>query len=283
MNILHISDMHFGPRHWLGNNELLLEKLNSYGADIVINTGDITTDSLENEFEAAGNLLKSIDCQHIVSIPGNHDKRNMRSADYFRQYIDDIEVIHPLNPEKCRKKNIFLDENTIDINERFTDINFLKNITINGESILIVCLDTSSLYKDNGFVEKEILKALSQAISKESYDKIILLNHHSILDTDSDPLFNSKFVVEFVRENNIEHVFCGHTHHLSIMRSTDLYHKHSFTQYKNGSLSSGNTLNDTNMFLYYKNFGTESMEIHVVRALGENEGLTFKEEIIANY
>lgn len=283
MNILHISDMHFGPRHWLGKNELLLEKLNSYEADIVINTGDNTTDALENEFEAAGNLLRSIDCQHIVSIPGNHDKRNMRSADYFRQYIDDIEVIHPLNPEKCRKKNIFLDENTSDIKEYLTDINFLKNITVNGESILIVCLDTSSLYKDNGFVEKEILKALSQAISKESYDKIILLNHHSILDTDSDPLFNSRFVVEFVRENNIEHVFCGHTHHLSIMRSTDLYHKHSFTQYKNGSLSSGNTLNDTNMFMYYKNFGTESMEILVVRAVVENEYLKFKEEIIASY
>jgi len=283
MNILHISDMHFGPRHWLGNNELLLEKLNSYEADIVINTGDITTDSLENEFEAAGNLLKSIDCKHIVSIPGNHDKRNMRSADYFRQYIDDIEVIYPLNREKCRKKNIFLDENTIDINERFTDINFLKNITINGECILIVCLDTSSLYKDNGFVEMEILKALSQAMRKESYDRAILLSHHSILDTDSDPLFNSRFVVEFVRENNIGYVFCGHTHHLSIMRSTDLYHKHSFTQYKNGSISNGNTLNDTNMLLYYKNFGTESMEIHVVRAIGENEGLTFKEEIIANY
>ncbi len=280
MNILHISDMHFGPRHWLGKNKLLLEKLNSYAADIIINTGDITTDSLENEFEAAGDLLKSIDCQHIVSIPGNHDKRNMRSADYFRQYIDDIDVIHPLNLENCRKKNILLDENTIDVKERFTDINFLKNITINGESILIVCLDTCSLYKDNGFVEKEILKALSQAISKESYDRIILLNHHSIMDSDSDPLFNSRFVVEFVRENNIEHVFCGHTHHLSIMKSTDLYHKHTFTQYKNGSLSSGNTLNDTNMFLYYKNFGTESMEIHVVRAIVENENLTFKEEII---
>jgi len=283
MNILHISDMHFGPRHWLGKNELLLEKLNSYETDIVINTGDNTTDALENEFEAAGIFLKSIDCQHVVSIPGNHDKRNMRSADYFRQYIDDIEVIHPLNREKCRKKKLFLDGNAIGIKERFTDINFLKNITINGESILIVCLDTGTLYKDKGFVEKEILNALSQAISKESYDRIILLNHHSILDTDSDPLFNSKFVVEFVRENNIEHVFCGHTHHLSIMRSTDLYHKHTFTQYKNGSLSSGNTLNDTNMFLYYKNFGTEAMEIHVVRAIVENECLTFKEEIITSY
>jgi hypothetical protein len=64
------------------------------------------------------------------------------------------------------------------------------------------------------------------------------------------------------------------------MKSTELYHKHSFTQYKNGSLSSGNTPNDTNMFLYYKNFGTKAMEIHIVRAIIENEYLTFKEEII---
>ena len=283
MNILHISDMHFGPRHWLGQNDLLLEKLNSYAADIVINTGDNTTDALENEFEAAGNFLKSIDCQHIVSIPGNHDNRNMLSADYFRQYIDKIEVIRPLNRDKCRKRNIYLEGNTIGIKEHFTDINFLKKITINGESLLIVCLDSNSLYEDNGFVDKEILRTISHAISKESYDRIILLNHHSILDTDSDPLFNSRIVVEFVREHNIEHVFCGHTHHLSIMRSTDLYHKHSFTQYKNGSLSSGNTLNDTNMFLYYKNFGTEAMEIHVIRAIVDNGYMSFKEEIITCY
>ncbi|WP_197722107.1 metallophosphoesterase family protein [Sulfuriflexus mobilis] len=280
MNLLHISDMHFGPRHWLGKSELLLEKLNSYEADIVINTGDNTTDALENEFEAAGNFLKSIDCQHVVSIPGNHDKRNMRCADYFRQYIDDIEVIRPLNRDNCRKNNIFLDGNTNGIKEDFTDINFIKNITVNGESVLIVCLDTCSLYEDNGFVDQEMLRTLSHAINKDSYDRIMLLNHHSILDTDSDPLFNSRTVVEFVRENHIEHVFSGHTHQLSIMRSTDLYHKHTFTQYKNGSLSSVNTLNDTNMFLYYKNFGTEAMDIHVVRAIVENECLKFEEEII---
>ncbi|MFT7301067.1 MAG: putative phosphodiesterase [Porticoccus sp.] len=273
--------MHFGPRHWLWKDELLLDKLKSYSADIVINTGDNTTDALENEFEAAGIFLRSIECQHIVSIPGNHDKRNMRSADYFRQYIDEIEVVRPLNRENCRKNNIFLDGNTNGIKECFTDINFLKNITIDGESFLVVCLDTSTLYADKGFVDTEMLRTLSHAISKASYDRIILLNHHSILDTDSDPLFNSRIVVEFVRENKIEHVFCGHTHQLSIMRSTDLYHKHSFTQYKNGSLSSANTPNDTNMFMYYKNFGTEAMEIHIVRAIVENDSLTFQEEIIS--
>ena len=204
--------MHFGPRHWFGKSELLLEKLNSYPADIVLNTGDNTTDGLENEFEAAGSFLNSIECQNIVSIPGNHDKRNMRSADYFRQYIDDVDVIRPLNRDNCRKSNIFLDGNPNGIKEHFTDINFLKKITVDGETVLAVCLDTNTLYSDKGFVDAEMLRTLSHEIGKESYDRIILLNHHSILDTDSDPLFNSRIVVEFVRENNIEHVFCGHTH-----------------------------------------------------------------------
>ncbi|PCI79199.1 MAG: metallophosphoesterase [SAR86 cluster bacterium] len=280
MNLLHISDMHFGPRHWQGSSELLLEKLNSYAADIVINTGDITTDALESEFQAAGKILKAIDCQHIVSIPGNHDKRNMRSAEYFSQYIDGVDVIRPLDRENCSKKNIFLDANVNGISEHFTDINFLKNIIIDGVSVLVVCLDSSELYEDNGLVDREMLRTVSHAIRKASYDRIILLNHHPILDTDSDPLFNSRIVIEFVIEHNIEYFFCGHSHQLSMMRSTDLYHKHSFTQYKNGSLSSANTPNDTNMFMYYKNFGAEEMVIHVVRVIVENKGLKFREELI---
>ena len=78
MNLLHISDMHFGPRHWLGESELLLEKLNIYAADIVINTGDSTTGASENEFEADGAFLKAIDCRHVISIPGHQEQRNRK-------------------------------------------------------------------------------------------------------------------------------------------------------------------------------------------------------------
>lgn len=281
MNLLHLSDMHFGPRHWLGNNKKLLEKINSYDVDIVLNTGDSTTDALENEFEEAGQFLQGIDCTNVISIPGNHDKRNMRSADYFRQYIDNVEVIRPLNRDNCRKHHLYLDSHTTGISDQFTDINFLKKITVNSEAILVVCLDSNELYKDTGFVDKEILKAVSERIRSEVYDRIVLLNHHSILDTDSDPLFNSKIVIEFVREHKINHVFCGHTHQLSIMKSTDLYHGHSFVQYKNGSLSSANTPNDTNMFIYYSDFGTEKMKIHIIRSEIKEGDLNFREEIVA--
>ena len=282
MNILHISDMHFGSRHWKGNKEQLLEKLNSYAADLVINTGDNTTDALKEEFEAAGAFLKSIKCNHVISIPGNHDKRNMKSQDFFRQYIDDSDVVYPLEPKNCTKNKLFLDQYTTGIQENFTDINYIKNITINDVSLLAVCLDTNEFYQDNGFVDKEILRSMSHKIEQSSYDKIILLNHHSILDTDEDPLFNSRHVIDFVRKHKIKDVFCGHTHKLELMRSTDLYNHHSFIQYKNGSLSSCNSLNDTNMFMFYENLGEKEMKIHLIRIFIAGEELNFKDEIITN-
>jgi len=74
MNILHISDLHFGTRHWDGNDALLLDKINSYAADLVVNTGDNTSDSLESEYKDAEQFLKGIRCEHVISVAGNHDK-----------------------------------------------------------------------------------------------------------------------------------------------------------------------------------------------------------------
>jgi len=281
MNILHISDLHFGSRHWNGNDEMLLEKLNSYSADIVINTGDSTTDALESEFEAARKFLHSIRCEHVISIVGNHDKRNMRSQDFFQEYINNVEIIYPQNPENCTKNKIFLDEKTLGIKERCTDINFIKQITVNGKTLLAVCLDTSELYNDNGYVDKEILQSVSREIERLSYDQVILLNHHSVLETDSDPLYNSSRIIDFIHKHNIRHVFCGHTHKLAVIKSIDLYKQYSFTQYKNGTLTSHSHPSDTNMFMYYENVGENEMKINLIRVYAEDDQLIFKEEVIA--
>jgi len=281
MNILHISDMHFGSRHWQGNDEMLLEKLNSYSADIVINTGDSTTDALESEFEAARNFLNSITCEHVISIVGNHDKRNMRSQDLFQEYINKVDTIHPKNPERCTKNKLFIDGITVGVKDKFTDINFIKKISINGESILVVCLDTNELYKDNGYVDREVLQAVSYEIDQLSYDQLILLNHHSILETDSDPLFNSSRVIDFIKKHNIQHVFCGHTHKLAIMKTINMYQPHFFTQYKIGTLNSYSHPRDTNMFLFYENIGKKDMKVNLIRILIEGDQLIFKEEVIA--
>ncbi|WP_457551969.1 metallophosphoesterase family protein [Desulfobacula sp.] len=280
MNILHISDLHFGPRHWEGNDEMLLEKINSFDADIVINTGDSTTDGLEDEYAKAARFLKAIKCKNIISVIGNHDKRNMRSHELFKKYIYNPEIITIPESAKITKKHLFLDRGITKVDDNFTDINSIKSILIKGKTILIISIDSNELYDDDGYVEVEILKVLSKKINQTKYDIPILVLHHSLLDTDEAPLKNSSSLIDFVHKYEIENVFCGHTHELALMRTTDLYHKHSFTQFMCGTLSSCNNPNDDNMFLYYENFGTDDRHLNLIRISIKKGEVQFKEEKI---
>ncbi len=217
MNVLHISDLHFGPLHWDGNDKALLKKINSFDSDIVINTGDNTTDGLEDEYVKAGRFLKAIHCKNVISIIGNHDKRNMRSHELFRKYIYNPEIIHIPEMEKTNKQHLFLNREITRVSDNFTDINFIKPIRINKKIVLIISIDSNELYRDEGYVEIEVLNAVSKKIELIEYDLPLLLIHHSLLGTDECPLKNSSSIIDFVHQHKIENVFCGHTHELEIM------------------------------------------------------------------
>lgn len=270
--------MHFGPRHWDGNNQLLLEKINSLNADLVLNTGDNTTDGLESEYAQAGAFLKGIRCANIVSTLGNHDKRNMRSHELFQEYIDNSRIISISKTTKTSKNHLFLNLEITKVNDHFTDINFVKSIEIKGKKILVISIDSNELYSDDGYVEKKVLKAASKVIKSSDYDIPLLITHYSVLGTDECPLKNSARLIDFVQKHKIKHVFCGHTHELELMRTNDLYQGHTFDQYTCGTLSARNHPNDDNMFLYYENLGAKDMHLHLIRIFPENDQLLFKEE-----
>jgi len=280
MNILHISDLHFGPRHWEGDDQVLLEKINSYDADIVINTGDNTTDGLETEYIKAGRFLKAIKCRNVISTIGNHDKRNMRSHELFRKYICNSEIITIPESTKTNKKHLFLNREITKVRDNFTDINHITQIEVHGKRVLVISIDSNELYSDDGFVEKEVLKAVTKEINQIEYDLPLLLTHYSILGTDECPLKNSDVLIDFVQEHGIEYVFCGHSHDLELMRTTDLYNQHSFYHFRCGSLSSCNIENDDNMFVFYENIGDDSMRLHLIRIFQEHGKIRFKEEIV---
>ena len=280
MNLLHISDLHFGPRHWDGNDKILIKKINSFDTDIVINTGDNTTDGLEDEYIKAGRFLKAINCKNVISIIGNHDKRNMRSHELFRKYIYNPEIIYIPEMEKTKKQHLFLDRKITKVRDNFTDINFIKSILINKKIVLIISIDSNELYRDEGYVETEVLNAVSNKINQIEFDLPLLLIHHSLLGTDECPLKNSSSIIDFVHEHKIENVFCGHTHELELMRTTDLYNGNSFTQFMCGSLSSINHTNDDNMFLYYQNMFSKDMHLYLVRIFLEEGKVHFKEEMV---
>lgn len=73
IKILHLSDLHFGRL-----DSLVLEDLKNFiqknkpTLSLIILTGDLTQRAKKNEFLAAKDFLKTIDCP-MVLIPGNHD------------------------------------------------------------------------------------------------------------------------------------------------------------------------------------------------------------------
>lgn len=280
MNILHITDIHFGPYHWNVDDNLIIERLNDFAPDIIFNTGDLTSDSLSEEFRQARDFLAKLDCKNIVSIMGNHDKYSKRSHEMFREYIYDGDFVKPLDVTKVSKRKVFISPKTANLKDYFTEVNYLREFEIKGEKILVICIETSQYQHDDGRVELQMLEALSAEISGRDFDRGLLLTHHSVLSTDECPLVNSQRVVDFIHQHGIQASFCGHTHELGIVEVKDLVLGTKFRQFMCGSLSSINIPRERNMFCTYEHFGTEDEIITVTRILPSDDGVEFSQTIV---
>lgn len=280
MDLLHLSDIHFGPYHWSSNDGLLLERLNTFSADLVLNTGDLTSDSLQGEFQEGKSFLLKLNCPNIVSIMGNHDKYSKRSHEMFREYIYNGRFIEPKDASKIKKSNAFLDPAKMKLGTYFTDMNYLRQFEIDGENVLVICIDTNLFQSDFGYMDEQILQTLADEIASLTYDRALLLSHHSVLATDNDPLINSMRVTDFILAQGIEAVFCGHSHELGMVELSDLISGGKFRQFMCGSLSSANISREKNMFCTYENFGTPEEIITVIRVLPTENGLEFSETVV---
>ncbi|MCJ8324189.1 MAG: metallophosphoesterase [Rhizobiales bacterium] len=280
MNILHITDIHFGPYHWQVDDGLIIDRINNFAPDIILNTGDLTSDSLSEEFRQARDFLAKLECKNIVSIMGNHDKYSKRSHEMFREYIYDGDFVKPKDVTKLSKKKVFINSKTAILQDYFTEINYLREFEIKGKKILVICVETSQYQDDDGRVEPQILDALSDEIAKRQFDQALLLTHHSVLSTDECPLINSQRVVDFIHKNQIQASFCGHTHELEMVEVKDLVRGTKFRQFMCGSLSSLNIPRESNMFCTYENFGSQNEIITVTRILPTDSGVEFNQTII---
>lgn len=277
MNILHISDIHFGPYHWEADDNLVMDRLNAFPADIVFNTGDMTSDSTPEEFRESADFLAKLECSNIVSIPGNHDKYSKRSHELFRELIYDGHPVQPKDVSLLKKPKVFINPSSARLNDYFTEMNYTRLFNIGGETVLVVCIDTNLFQEDRGVVELQILETLRDEIPKLEFDRALMLSHHSLLTTDEDPLSNSKRVTDFLFDMDIEATFCGHTHEFEIVELSDLVRGKKFRQFMCGSLSSVNISREKNMFCAYKDFGTLDETITTTRMIPTRSGVEFIE------
>ena len=93
--IIQVSDIHFGETtfsHELKNN--LIKQVKEENPDIIIVSGDLTTQGYLNEYNDAATFLddlKSITKTYIV--PGNHDARNVGLL-HFEKHLGKRKFIH---------------------------------------------------------------------------------------------------------------------------------------------------------------------------------------------
>lgn len=98
MTIAHISDLHFGRIAASGVLEALVKEINEAVVDLVVLSGDLTQRARPSEYEAAQDLLATIEAPTLV-VAGNHDVypwwRPLRRlwtplARYKRSITDDL-------------------------------------------------------------------------------------------------------------------------------------------------------------------------------------------------
>jgi Icc protein len=76
--IVQLSDLHCGQQFFLPHLlERAIAEVNELGPDVVVVSGDLTSNGFKDEYALAREYLDRVQCEAMVVIPGNHDSRNV--------------------------------------------------------------------------------------------------------------------------------------------------------------------------------------------------------------
>lgn len=75
MLLVHISDLHCGPRLREDMVTQAIQEINNLAPDVVVVTGDLTEEGLAPQFRQAKSHLERLNCDLLVVGSGNHDSR----------------------------------------------------------------------------------------------------------------------------------------------------------------------------------------------------------------
>src|SRR5438876_9005185 len=92
--IAQLSDLHCGQQFFLPSLlERAIAETNELGPDVVVISGDLTSNGFKEEYELARQFVESIECEQLVVIPGNHDARNVGYVHFEQMFGDRSSVL----------------------------------------------------------------------------------------------------------------------------------------------------------------------------------------------
>jgi 3',5'-cyclic-AMP phosphodiesterase len=92
--IVQLSDLHCGQQFFLPQHlERAIAEVNEMEPDIVVISGDLTSNGFKEEYVLAREYLNRVECDAMVVIPGNHDSRNVGYVHFEELFGDRNSVL----------------------------------------------------------------------------------------------------------------------------------------------------------------------------------------------
>ena len=180
MEIVQISDIHFGSMFKQVAFDQLVEEINNLEPDAIVITGDLTDEGLLSQFERARFEIQRFKCNNRIVLAGNHDYRHTGYL-LFKKFFHTKQVYE------------------------------LK------DDVVIVTIGTARPDRDEGEVGYRQNKWMSSVLSRyDSKIKIIAMHHHliGIPDTGTDKIIilDAGDTLLACMQAKVDLVLCGHKH-----------------------------------------------------------------------
>lgn len=199
-DILHLSDLHFGPPFLPDRAEAAQQLARDVPPDVVVVSGDLTQRARAHQFRAAAEYLERFEVPVVVT-PGNHDvplyrvwKRIFSPYGHYRRWIAD-------------------------------ELNTVTRL----DGMTIVALNSSRrLTLDNGRLETDQLEFAGRAFGEapDSDVKVVVTHHHLAPPPDFSHdrvMPGARRALEAFRRQGVHIVLAGHMHRAYIGDSLDFF------------------------------------------------------------
>lgn len=202
LNLLHISDLHFGKPFLPEISEVLAHKIETLSPDLLVVSGDLTQRAKLKEFRAARAYLDRLPPIPKIIVPGNHDVPLYRIFErLFFPYKLYSEYI-----SKCR------------------------NIVFRRDNAVVVGLDSTNppFAITNGRIRREQLEFCARAFEDAPIGaaRIVVAHHHFAPAPDyrgSEVMPKAKRALDFFTHLKVDLILAGHLHRAYVGNSLDVY------------------------------------------------------------
>ena len=184
MLIAQLSDIHVGGGRY--QEELLrtaIAEVNASRPDLVVVAGDITDDGYPDQYPLAQQLLGTIECDHVVLVPGNHDARNVG---YLR------------------------------FEDTFGARDSRQRLTLPTLDVSLVAVDSSKPDLDEGEIGREHYGWIEQGFAGEADLRLFVCHHHLMpvpgTGRERNQVLDAGDVLSLLRQLGVDLVLAGHRH-----------------------------------------------------------------------